>query len=75
MRHSAEACDMYQTIDVACLNAWGLQIMSIMSRLFSIKNPHRMTQEVDTMVTIPNTKAMIEKAIGTRLWMRLFVRP
>jgi hypothetical protein len=75
MRHSAVACDVYQTTDVAYLVDWGLQIMSIGTRLFSMKDPHRWVQPSPTTVTIPNTKAMIERATGRRLWRRLFVRP
>lgn len=65
---------MYQTTDVAYLSDWGLQMMSIGTRLFSMKDPHKWAKP-PAMVTIPNTKAMIEKVTGRRLWMRLFVRP
>jgi hypothetical protein len=34
-----------------------------------------MIQVAQSMLIIPNTKAIIEKAIGMRLWTRLFVRP
>lgn len=48
--------------------------MSIATRLFSMKNPHCGNQEEVTMVTIPNTKARIDNAIGTRHWVKLFDR-
>ena len=35
MRHSAVACDVYQTTDVAYPNDWELQIMSIWTRLLA----------------------------------------
>ena len=75
MRHSAIACEVYQTTDVANTTDWELQTMSVMTDLFNVRSPHLMTQAVPSMLTIPNTKAIIEKAIGMRLWMRLFVRP
>jgi hypothetical protein len=76
MRHSATVCDPYQTTDVAYLYVWELWIMSIGSRVFSMeKTTHCCVQVLATMVTIPNTKAMMEKNIGVRLWTRLFVRP
>ena len=75
MRHSAVACDAYQTTDVANIYDSELQIMLIATRLFRMKNPHWWVQEAATMLTIPNTKAIIEKTIGKRLRIQLFVRP
>jgi hypothetical protein len=40
-----------------------------------MNKPHVVAQALVTLVTIPNTKAMVENAIGVRLWMRLLVRP
>lgn len=40
MRNSAIVCDTYHTTDVAYLYDWGLWIMSIGGRVFSIKRPH-----------------------------------
>jgi hypothetical protein len=74
MRHSAMTCDVYQTTDVGNKTDGQLQIMSIVIRLFSIENPHLMAQ-VAAMLVVPNTKARVEKIIGMRHWMRLFVRP
>ena len=68
-------CDVYQITEVQNINDWELQIMSIIIRLFSIENLYLMTQEVATMLIVPNTKARVEKTIGMRHWMRLFVRP
>ena len=76
MRHSATVCDAYQITDVVYLYDWELWIMSIGGRVFSKKKTtHCFVQVVPTTVTMPNTKAMIEKNIGVRLWTRLFVRP
>jgi hypothetical protein len=75
MRHSAMTCDVYQTTDVRNANDWELHMMSIVIRLSSIANTHCEVQEVATMLIMPNTKARIEKTIGMRHWMRLFVRP
>jgi hypothetical protein len=74
MRNSAVACDVYQMTDVAYLNDSELRIMSIGARLFSMKNAYYGDQALVTMVTIPNANAMIERAIGVRLCMRLSVR-
>jgi hypothetical protein len=74
MRHSAMTCDVYQITDVGNKSDWELQIMSIVIRLFSIENPHHCEDQVATVLIVPNTKARIEKTIGMRHWMRLFVR-
>ena len=60
------SCDVYQITEVQNINDWELQIMSIIIRLFSIENLYLMTQEVATMLIVPNTKARIEKTIGMR---------
>ena len=49
--------------------------MSITIRLFSMKIPHCGNQVEVTMVTIPNTKARKDNAIGTIHWVILFDRP
>ena len=66
MRHSAMSCDVYQITEVQNINDWELQIMSIVIRLVSIGNLYLKTQEVATMLIVPNTKARIEKTIGMR---------
>ena len=65
MRDSAMTCDVYQTTDVGNKIDGQLQIISIVIRLVSIKNPHFMAQ-VAAMLVVPNTKARVEKTIGMR---------
>ena len=60
------SCDVYQITEVQNINDWELQIMSIVIRLVSIGNLYLKTQEVATMLIVPNTKARIEKTIGMR---------
>ena len=60
------SCDVYQITEVQNINDWELQIMSIVIRLVSIGNLYLKTQEVATMLIVPNTKARIEKTMGMR---------
>jgi hypothetical protein len=74
MRQSAIVCDVYQTIVVEYLYDWGLDNVNRGSSVQHEKTTHYVLQ-AEIMVTIPNTKATIEKNMGVRLWTRLFVRP
>lgn len=75
MRHSATACDVYQMTEKAYLYRWELSNGVNWNSSVGMKKTHFATQVVVVVVTTPNTKAMKEKAIGVRLWMRLLVKP
>ena len=75
MRHSAVACDVYQMTEKAYLYRWELSNSVNWNSAVRIKKAHFLTHVVVVVVTTPNTKAMVENAIGVRLWMRLLVKP
>ena len=76
--YQAFCCGLWCIPDNRCSISIRLGTLDNVNRGPSVQHErttHWFVQAVATTVTIPNTKARIEKNKGVRLWTRLFVRP